>query len=439
MLDDDDFQSYSPDLTGGADEEENNTAAPENRSPSVTRNNASKPLLEWMDINISEPERRYGVSMKMQETYMVYLIETRIKDAEITEYGDPACSVWRRYSEFELLRNYLDIVYPAVIIPPLPEKRMSYARQNVSTDRFDTDYIERRRAGLETFLLRCAAHSELGHDKILVVFLRQEDGWKDVLYSTGYQMKADSLLSRLSAGYRIRRPDRRIEELKNYSSDLQSNISNILKMRAKLCDKVYGIHKVHANYGRVFSEWSGMEKEMGDGLQSAGHFLDVYASSIDSLLEDEEQFADQLKEYYAYSDALRSVCRKHEIIELDLEKLEDGLSSKKNQKNMLVQGKTSFSLSGMKSRLFGSDPPEVRDQKIKQLEEQIDQTEAELRLANQEAEKFLEDALNDIDRFKKQKVSDLKDAFTNYAVMQIERCKKGIAVWQNTKECFANM
>lgn len=43
----------------------------------------------------------------------------------------------------------------------------------------------------------------------------------------------------------------------------------------RICDKVYGIHKIHGNYGRVFSEWSAIEKEMADGLQSAGHYMDV--------------------------------------------------------------------------------------------------------------------------------------------------------------------
>ncbi len=43
----------------------------------------------------------------------------------------------------------------------------------------------------------------------------------------------------------------------------------------KLLDRIYGIHKIHSNYGRVFSEWSGIEKEMSDGLQTAGHYMDV--------------------------------------------------------------------------------------------------------------------------------------------------------------------
>lgn len=32
-------------------------------------------------------------------------------------------------------------------------------------------------------------------------------------------------------------------------------------------EKQYSLYKLHANYGRVFSEWSAIEKEMGDGLQ----------------------------------------------------------------------------------------------------------------------------------------------------------------------------
>ena len=43
----------------------------------------------------------------------------------------------------------------------------------------------------------------------------------------------------------------------------------------KLVERLYGIHKIHSNYGRVFSEWSAIEKEMADGLQTAGHYMDV--------------------------------------------------------------------------------------------------------------------------------------------------------------------
>lgn len=32
--------------------------------------------------------------------------------------------LWRRYSEFELLRSYLMVTYPYIVVPPLPEKRV---------------------------------------------------------------------------------------------------------------------------------------------------------------------------------------------------------------------------------------------------------------------------------------------------------------------------
>lgn len=45
----------------------------------------------------------------------------------VPEGGTPATpdTLWRRYSEFELLRTYLLVTYPYIIIPPLPEKRVS--------------------------------------------------------------------------------------------------------------------------------------------------------------------------------------------------------------------------------------------------------------------------------------------------------------------------
>ncbi|KAI8495671.1 intercellular trafficking and secretion [Branchiostoma belcheri] len=66
-------------------------------------------------------------AINMKETYTVYLVETRITDMKSEllpeTFTDETFSLWRRYSEFELLRNYLCVTYPAVVIPPLPEKR----------------------------------------------------------------------------------------------------------------------------------------------------------------------------------------------------------------------------------------------------------------------------------------------------------------------------
>lgn len=44
-------------------------------------------------------------------------------------------------------------------------------------------------------------------------------------------------------------------------------------IRSRMVEKQYTLSKLHSNYGKLFSEWSVIEKEMGDGLQKAGHYF----------------------------------------------------------------------------------------------------------------------------------------------------------------------
>uniref|UniRef100_A0A672IK54 Sorting nexin-4-like n=1 Tax=Salarias fasciatus TaxID=181472 RepID=A0A672IK54_SALFA len=340
----------------------------------------------------------------MQETFTVYLIETRPMDA-VTEGHNPAPdSLWRRYSEFELLRNYLVVTYPFAVVPPLPEKRAEFVWHKLSADNMDPDFVERRRVGLENFLLRVASHSVLSNDKILQHFLTEVR-----------RRSADSRLRALSATFRVRNPD-------------------------KVADRLYGVYKVHGNYGRVFSEWSAIEKEMGDGLQSAGHHMDAYAASIDDILEEEEHYADQLKEYLFYAEALRAVCRKHELTQFELEVASQDLVSKKQQREELATGIVrTFSFKGMTSKLFGQEAPEQREARLRLLEELIAEGEDAVRDKTAEVQEHVEKAWVDMQRFKEQKDKDLREALVSYALMQISMCKKGMQVWSNAKECFLKM
>ncbi|XP_040886191.1 sorting nexin-4-like [Toxotes jaculatrix] len=398
-------------------------------------------LLRRMEICVAEAEKRSGKNaVNMQETFTVYLIETRPMDA-VAEGRNPAPdSLWRRYSEFELLRSNLVVTYPYIVVPPLPEKRAEFVWHKLSADNMDPDFVERRRVGLENFLLRVASHPVLSNDKILHHFLTEENGWKEVVYETGFQAKADSRLRALSATFRVRNTDKRFMDMKRYSDELQSHTSQLLRARARVADRLYGVFKVHGNYGRVFSEWSAIEKEMGDGLQSAGHHMDAYAASIDDILEEEEHYADQLKEYLFYAEALRAVCRKHELTQFELEVATQDLISKKQQREELATGIVrTFSFKGMTNKLFGQEAPEQREARLKLLEELIAEGEEAVKEKTAECEEHVERAWVDIQRFEEQKDKDLQEALINYAVMQINMCKKGIQVWSNAKECFLKM
>ncbi|XP_071497759.1 sorting nexin-4-like isoform X3 [Diadema antillarum] len=397
-------------------------------------------LLEVVEISVTEQEKRTGTTaMGMKDVFTVYLVETgRVKDdSNMSKLAMGSSSLWRRYSEFELLRNYLVVTFPHVVVPPLPEKRMMAMWQQLSTvDNFDADFVERRRVALEGFLQRVAAHPLLCQDEIFHGFLQEADGWKEKVHSTGFQIKQDSRLKSLSASFRLKKPDRRFEELKNYANELQNNVASILKIRTRLADRLYGLHKIHGNYGRVFSEWSGIEQEMGDGLQSAGHFMDVYKDYIDDYMAEEEQIADQLKEYIYFADSLKAVCRKQEVLQYELERCEDLLGSKKLQRDQLTKA---FSFRGMTSKLFGQENAETRESRVRLLHDQIDDAEDGVHRAQKTIDEFVENALKEVERFKRQKSRDLKEIFISYAVLQIKMAKRGITVWTNTKECFDKM
>ena len=122
---------------------------------------------------------------------------------------------------------------------------------------------------------------------------------------------------------------------------------------------------------------------------------------------------------------MRAVCRKHELMQYDLEMAAQDLASKKQQCEELATGTLrTFSLKGMTTKLFGHETPEQRDARIKVLEEQINEGEQQLNSKNLEGREFVRNAWADIERFKEQKNRDLKEALISYAVMQISMCKK---------------
>ncbi|XP_046862742.1 sorting nexin-4-like isoform X1 [Xenia sp. Carnegie-2017] len=179
-------------------------------------------LLNTKEILVKDIEKRSGE--KLKEPYIVYLIETRCFNSQNDDAQQSSC-LWRRYSEFDLLRNYLQTTYPSVIIPPLPEKKTNLAAFRLNAENYNMEFIERRRHGLEVsfFLHRIAKHSQLGLDEYFKSFLAQEEGWKESVVESGFQSKAESKFKSISASYSVKKPDKKYEDMKNYSQTLKFN------------------------------------------------------------------------------------------------------------------------------------------------------------------------------------------------------------------------
>ncbi|XP_047022594.1 sorting nexin-4-like [Helicoverpa zea] len=414
-----------------------NSPVKASRSPSVIETaddfDSQDTLLKHVDISIVESEKRANGTLHVRDHYTVYLIDLKVTDPDYKLVQSKISTIWRRYTEFEQIHDYLLVTYPHVIIPPLPEKRVLYAWRK--SDTTDPEFVERRRAGLENFLLRVASHPRLCFDDQFINFLQQEHGWRETITDSGYILQAENKIKSLSVSIRLKKPDPEIESVKNYGKQLETNLGNFLYTRSKIIEKNYALCKLHANYGKLFSEWSVIEKEMGDGLQKAGHYFDSIADSIDSVAEDEEQLADQLKEYLFYASALQQLCTNHETLQRALENAQDTLTNRVSERSRAAAGK-----SGIMSRLFGTtDPDIVRDQATRALDTKILADKDAIEKAKSDLEEFTKKAQVEIEYFQKQKDKDLHESLVSFITLQVKAAKKNLQAWTQIKECLQNM
>jgi len=395
-------------------------------------------LIDQIKITVSDPEKKTKVSgLKIQDTFICYLIEATPKKSNSSL---EVSSIWRRYSEFELLRNYLVAFYPAVVVPPIPEKRANYIWRKLDIiESIDLEFLEKRRFGLESFLHRVASHHKMGKDIILKDFITKEEGWKDSVSATDYQAKSDSWFKNMNATFRVKQSDIRMDQLKVYANQLQTLTAALLKLRAKVAERVYGIYKIHGNYSRVLSEWALIEdEEKKKALQKSSVYISALAKSIDNLIDEEDQIAEQIKEYMYFSDALKLVIQKHQALQYEVELCEQQLATSLSEKRQLESGtQKSFSFGSMKAKLLGIDPQVQKELRLEQLEIDIAVFEGELENAKSSAKNFLEEALLEVDLFQKNKISDLKEIFTSYVVLQIKINREGIEIWERFQKSLA--
>ncbi|KAF8058870.1 SNX1 [Scenedesmus sp. PABB004] len=117
------------------------------------------------EITVADPVKQgEGVS-----AYVSYKVRTR---TSLPQYNRPAAEVIRRFRDFAHLEAQLGERHRGAIVPPLPEKNAVQKFQMAG------EFIEERRAALQVFLNRVAAHPVLSKSAELQLFLEAtEDTW----------------------------------------------------------------------------------------------------------------------------------------------------------------------------------------------------------------------------------------------------------------------
>lgn len=118
----------------------------------------------FLEIDITAPQH-HGVGKKKYTDYEVRT-KTNLPVFKIKE-----CSVRRRYSDFEWLRNELERD-SKIVVPSLPGKSLSRQLPFRSDEGiFDDEFVEERRQGLEAFINKVAGHPLAQNEICLHMFL----------------------------------------------------------------------------------------------------------------------------------------------------------------------------------------------------------------------------------------------------------------------------
>lgn len=121
-----------------------------------------------VQICVTNPEK-VGEGMS---AYIAYTIQTK---TTIPGFKNPEASVRRRFSDFLGLHSRIVTKYAGkgIVIPPAPEKStVGMAKIKFSkSEEGGADFIEKRRASLERYLMRTATHPKLRKDTDFINFL----------------------------------------------------------------------------------------------------------------------------------------------------------------------------------------------------------------------------------------------------------------------------
>lgn len=161
-------------------------------------------------------------------------------------------TIKRRYSDFESLRNILVKLYPGILLPPLPNKK-------VGSRRFEDDFIEKRRNSLQKFMNLILANEVLKSCEIVYVFLYQQD-----------RQIFDSKVKEFNG----MQPPQYIEDVKSFDG------------KVKIVDDEDN-EKYYRNINRYLNAQNGIFLRMNEAFKN---FFNNYSAAMENLEEIEYDF-----------------------------------------------------------------------------------------------------------------------------------------------------
>ncbi|KAH8093274.1 Vps5 C terminal like-domain-containing protein [Cristinia sonorae] len=192
-----------------------NAAAAPSKPP--TDQNGLQPVFV---ITVDDPQR-VGDPIR---AYTMYTVHTKTTSPL---FSKSSFSVLRRYSEFLWLYETLSLNNPGVVVPPVPEKTA------YGFGRFDSSFVEQRRAALEKCVMKIAAHPVLQKDPDFKAFLESDSFSLDIKHRKAeLAHEKGGLMASIGqtiAGPRFYETDEWFDKQKAYLDSLELQLRGLVK------------------------------------------------------------------------------------------------------------------------------------------------------------------------------------------------------------------
>ncbi|KAF9085035.1 intercellular trafficking and secretion [Mortierella sp. AD031] len=385
-----------------------------------------------MEIAIKETHKEKEGST---DSYVSYQINTK---TSLQEFSSPNVTVRRRFQDFVWLHNVLGRLYPAAVLPPLPDKhRIRYVRG----DRFNPEFIEKRRASLERFLKKLAVHPVLQRTESLRIFLESRD-WTSDLAEQNKKRQDEGRLDTigdalLNAFAKIKKPEEKFVIMREEVDKLEENLQGLEKLEQRILKRQEELEADYREFGGAVAGLGNLETGLTEPLHRFAHTVASYATIMNELSTREDaEFLSQLHECLAYCNSVKSVLKLRDQKQLDFEELSDFLQQQVAERDRLMSNGRlggSATIGGFfqqkMDEIKGVDQERAKQDKLKRVAEKIHELEDAVEKSTDISVAVSNEAEKEYEIFQLQKTRDLRQCLLDYSSGRVEFFEKGAALW----------
>ncbi|OJJ82080.1 sorting nexin 1 [Aspergillus glaucus CBS 516.65] len=372
--------------------------------PSVSIDEAAKPTFE---IVVGDPHKVGDLT----GSHIVYQVRTQTTSKA---YRQPEFAVSRRYRDFLWLYNSLHNNNPGVVVPPPPEKQ--------AVGRFDTNFVESRRAALERMLNKIAAHPILQHDGDLKIFLESETFSIDVKNKENREPDLgqnkgmfSSFGINVGGGTKFVEHDDWFHDRKIYLDALENQLKSLMKSIDTVVAQRKGLAEAAGDFSASLHALATVELSPAlstplDGLSDLQlRIRELYERQA---MQDVLTLGITIDEYIRLIGSVKTAFNQRQKSYHSWHTAESEMTKRRHtQEKLLRQGKT-------------------QQDRLNQVNADVADAERKVHQAKLLFEDMGKLMRNELQRFEKEKVEDFKSGVETFLESAVEAQKELIELWE---------